>query len=78
MIFRYLGIFAVAVFLSGCAAFSATSLRCGVDAGSSYVELINVPSNVTDTKYYSELCGFQYDQDRPVYKVDDGGHLVEE
>ena len=45
--------------LSGC---SATSLRCGVDADSSFVELYNVPQNFSQNiRSYSELCGFAYE-----------------
>jgi len=45
--------------LSGC---SATSLRCGVDNDSSFVELYNVPQNFSQNiRSYSELCSFAYD-----------------
>lgn len=45
--------------ISGC---SATSLRCGVDADSSFVELYNVPQNFSQNiRSYSELCGFAYE-----------------
>lgn len=45
--------------LSGC---SATSLRCGVDENSSFVELYNVPQNFSQNiRSYSELCGFAYE-----------------
>jgi hypothetical protein len=45
--------------LGGC---SATSLRCGVDADSSFVELYNVPQNFSQNiRSYSELCGFAYE-----------------
>ena len=45
--------------LAGC---SATSLRCGVDADSSFVELYNVPQNFSQNiRSYSELCGFAYE-----------------
>ena len=44
---------------AGC---SATSLRCGVDADSSFVELYNVPQNFSQNiRSYSELCGFAYE-----------------
>ena len=54
------GIFlAVLASLAGC---SATSLRCGVDADSSFVELYNVPQNFSQNiRSYSELCGFAYE-----------------
>lgn len=46
-------------FVSGC---SATSLRCGVDADSSFVELYNVPQNFSqNVRSYGELCGFAYE-----------------
>lgn len=45
--------------LFGC---SATSLRCSTDGDSSYVELYNLPQNVSqNVRAYSELCGFVYD-----------------
>lgn len=47
------------VSLAGC---SATSLRCGVDSDSSFVELYNVPQNFSQNiRSYSELCGFAYE-----------------
>ena len=49
----------LALMLGGC---SATSLRCGVDADSSFVELYNVPQNFSQNiRSYSELCGFAYE-----------------
>jgi outer membrane biogenesis lipoprotein LolB len=49
----------LALVLSGC---SATSLRCGVDNDSSFVELYNVPQNFSQNiRSYSELCGFAYE-----------------
>ena len=48
--------------LQGCGAFSATSLRCGTDGDSSYVELASAPQHVSqNTRALSELCGFGYD-----------------
>lgn len=45
--------------LSGC---SATSLRCGVDGDSSFVELYNFPQSITrETQRMAELCGFAYE-----------------
>ena len=49
----------VSLLFAGC---SATSLRCGVDADSSFVELYNVPQNFSQNiRSYSELCGFAYE-----------------
>lgn len=46
------------VVLGGC---SATSLRCGVDGDSSFVELANLPQDLSTTvRYYKDLCGFAY------------------
>ena len=57
--FRFLFVPLVTILLAGC---SATSLRCGVDADSSFVELYNVPQNFSQNiRSYSELCGFAYD-----------------
>lgn len=45
--------------LFGC---SATSLRCAVDGDSSYVELYNVPRDLSqNVRTYAELCGFAYE-----------------
>ena len=50
------------VVLSGC---SATSLRCGVDGDSSFVELYGAPQHMSqNTRQFGELCGFAYDSDR--------------
>lgn len=46
------------VVLSGC---SATSLRCGVDGESSFVELYGAPQHMSqNTRQFGELCGFAY------------------
>lgn len=46
-------------FLAGC---SATSLRCGVDGDSSFVELYNFPQSITrETQRMADLCGFAYE-----------------
>ena len=48
--------------LSGC---SATSLRCGVDGESSFVELIGTPQHMSqNTRQFGELCGFAYEGER--------------
>ncbi len=50
----------VLAMLSGC---SATSLRCGVDADSSFVELIGTPQHMSqNTRSFGELCGFAYEK----------------
>ena len=52
------------LFLSGCGAFSATTLRCGVDGDASYVEIASAPQSIaTNTRALSELCGFAYEGD---------------
>lgn len=44
--------------LGGC---SATSLRCGTDGESSFVDLLNVPQDISaQSRYFRELCGFAY------------------
>ena len=47
--------------MAGC---SATSLRCGVqDDNSSYVELINVPQDLSSqARHFTDLCGFAYEK----------------
>lgn len=55
-----LGVFA----LSGCGVFSATSLRCGTEDGSSYVELLNLPQDLSgQVRNYANLCGFVYESE---------------
>jgi hypothetical protein len=50
---------ALVVVLSGC---SATSLRCGVDGESSFVELYGAPQHMSqNTRQFAELCGFAYE-----------------
>ncbi len=46
--------------LVGC---SATTLRCGVDAETSYVDLVNVPQDMsTNSRNFAALCGFAYEE----------------
>ena len=48
--------------LSGCGAISATSLRCGTDGDSSYLELTSAPQNVSsNTRAIGEMCAFAYE-----------------
>ena len=58
-------ILAIAAFgLSGCGAFSATSLRCGTDGESSYVEVVSAPQSLSqNTRALSELCAFAYQEE---------------
>lgn len=44
--------------MGGC----ASSLRCGTDGDSSYVDLINVRDIPSSGRYYAELCGFSYEE----------------
>ena len=47
--------------ISGC---SATTLRCGTDGESSYVEVISVPQDVANTtRNFADLCAFNYEED---------------
>jgi c-di-GMP-binding flagellar brake protein YcgR len=51
----------VAISLGGCGAFSATSLRCGTDGDSSYVEVVSAPQSISqNTRALSELCAFGF------------------
>lgn len=50
--------------LSACGAISATSLRCGTDGESSYLELVSAPQNVgSNTRAIGEMCAFAYEGD---------------
>ena len=52
--------------LSGCGTFSATTLRCGVDADSSYVEIASAPQSISaNTRALAQLCGFAYEVQIP-------------
>lgn len=60
MFFLLVGLF----FLTGCGAISATTLRCGVDGESSYLELVSAPQNVSGTtRAIGEMCAFAYEGD---------------
>jgi hypothetical protein len=55
--------------LSGC---SATTLRCGVSGGDSYVELINLPQDITgQSRNFQELCGFAYEGETKISQQGD-------
>jgi hypothetical protein len=57
---RYLLIFCL-LMVSGCGAISATTLRCGTDGDSSYLELVSAPQNVSgSTRAIGEMCAFAY------------------
>ena len=48
--------------LFGCGAFSATTLRCGTDGDSSYVEIVSAPQSVaSNTRAMGQLCAFAYE-----------------
>jgi len=52
---------ALAIALGGC---SLSSLRCGTDGESSYVDLTNVPQDMSsNSRYYAGLCSFAYEGD---------------
>ncbi len=54
-----LGALLILAILAGC---SATTLRCGIQAEDSYVELINVPQDITgQARNFKDLCGFAYE-----------------
>ena len=57
------GVLTLAVLgLGGCGAISATSLRCGTDGDSSYLELSSAPQNVAaNTRAIGEMCAFAYE-----------------
>lgn len=53
------------LFVSGCGAFSATTLRCGTDSDSSYVEVASAPQSISqNTRALAELCAFAFDESR--------------
>ena len=48
--------------MAGCGALSATSLRCGTDGDSSYVEVVSAPQALSaNVRALSELCAFGYE-----------------
>lgn len=48
--------------LSGCGAFSATTLRCGTDGDSSYLEYVSAPQSVaSNTRAIGQMCAFAYE-----------------
>lgn len=62
---KWLVIVALIPILSGCGAISATTLRCGTDGDSSYLELVSAPQNVSgSTRAIGEMCGFAYEVEK--------------
>lgn len=58
---KHLLIILPAFICSGCGAISATSLRCGTDGESSYLELTSAPQNISGTtRAIGEMCAFAY------------------
>ena len=54
----------ISIFVSGCGALSATTLRCGTDGESSYVEVASAPQAISsNVRALSELCAFAYEGD---------------
>ena len=48
--------------MSDCGTISATTLRCGTDGDSSYVEVVSAPQSISaNTRALSELCAFAYE-----------------
>lgn len=57
-------VFVTALALSGCGAMSATTMRCGTDGDSSYVEIISAPQSVaSNTRAMGDLCSFAYEKE---------------
>lgn len=62
-VLKVLLLLSMASSLSACGAFSATTLRCGTDGESSYVEVASAPQSIANnTRAYAELCGFSYEK----------------
>ncbi len=54
---------AVLLIIAMLASCSATTLRCGISGEDTYVELINLPQDITgQSRNFVNLCGFAYDQ----------------
>ncbi len=55
-----LALAALGAIISGC---SVSSLRCGTDGDSSFVDLTNIPQDISSqSRYFGELCGFAYEK----------------
>ena len=63
---KVIGLTALSLTLTGCGTLSATTLRCGVDADSSYVEIASAPQSIaSNTRALAQLCGFAYEVQIP-------------
>ena len=61
MYVKFLALLSLMGLLSGC--ISATTLRYGVDGDSSFVDLVNLPQDISSqSRYFAELCGFAYEE----------------
>lgn len=50
--------------LSACGAMSATTMRCGMDGDSSYVEVVSAPQSISsNTRALADLCAFSFERD---------------
>ena len=59
---KLLAVIGCMAFISGCGALSATTLRCGTDGDTSYVEVVSAPQAISsNVRALSELCGFAYE-----------------
>ena len=62
---KLIATFTIMLNLFGCGAFSATTLRCGTDGQSSYVEVASAPQSIaSNTRALATLCGFAYEDVR--------------
>ena len=62
---KKLTILCLSLTLNGCGAISATSIRCGTDGNSSYLEMTSAPQNVTsNTRAIGEMCAFAYEGEK--------------
>jgi hypothetical protein len=49
--------------VTGC---SVTTLRCGIDGDSSFVDLTSAPQDISaNSRNYAQLCGFAYEVEEP-------------
>lgn len=63
-------ILALSALLGACSSFSGSALRCGVDEGSSFVELVNFPQDMSSqSRNFKDLCAFSYDNEQPIIKM---------
>lgn len=61
---KYILVVLASLSLAGCGAISATTLRCGTDGESSYLELVSAPQQVAATaRATAQMCGFAYQQE---------------